>query len=212
MPRPPIHRGPREAPNTRGRRLGAVLLGILAAAVATSAAAQVPPPVIPPSDPAIVEPPRQLDPGLEDVGPLSTSLRVLDWGLPGGDEFDRVYQVPGRPELLMRVSGGLHAVFPRSTYAGTDLGPVPTVPAGTIFYIGDPVDEEGALELESVEDWPGRVSLRVTPERLRAEAEHERTGRATTLFRQNPIDSIAREGPYRRQRLTELLGRAAEAR
>lgn len=78
---------------------------------------------------------RPLDQGIEDVGPLSTSLRIVEPGLDPFNGFRRVFVVPGRPGLLMRVEGALYAVFPRSFYAGTGA----QIPMGTVFHIGPPV-------------------------------------------------------------------------
>ena len=80
----------------------------------------------------------QVEPGVGDLGPLSISLREMQPDLRQPVGFDAVYRVPGREDLLMRASGGLYAVFPRSIYADTPSGEVPLVPYGTTFYIGAP--------------------------------------------------------------------------
>ncbi|HWB19065.1 MAG TPA: hypothetical protein VG711_02105, partial [Phycisphaerales bacterium] len=80
---------------------------------------------------------KEVDQGFGDEGPLRTSLRdfSVDLRLPTG--FQKVYQVPGREDELMRVSGGLIAVFPRSVYAtGRGGGQLPLIPPGTVYYIG----------------------------------------------------------------------------
>jgi hypothetical protein len=74
--------------------------------------------------------------GAEDLGPIGTSLRDMRSDLRGPTDFDQVFEVPGRPDLLMRAQGGLFAVFPRSVYALTGRGFVPQVPNDTTFYIG----------------------------------------------------------------------------
>ncbi len=80
-----------------------------------------------------------LDQTHQDVGPLSTSLYVLP-PLPGAPrDFEEVYRVPGRDDLLMRRSGAITAVFPRSTYVYSEReGVYATVPPGVVFQIGDP--------------------------------------------------------------------------
>lgn len=88
--------------------------------------------------PASRTPPTPLDQSVADTGPLSTSLRKLDPGLQQPAGFDDVYVVPGRDDLLMRIDGGVVAVFPRSTYMRTRQGTLPLIPPGTTFYIGIP--------------------------------------------------------------------------
>jgi len=79
-----------------------------------------------------------LEQGYEDRSALDESLRVprVDLSMPGG--FKQVYQVPGRDDLLMRVNGGMYAVFPESYYRGVSGGAKPLIPPGTVFYIGEP--------------------------------------------------------------------------
>lgn len=84
-------------------------------------------------------PPLQVvDQGVEDATPLSASLRDPRADLREPTDFERLYRVPGRPDLLMRRSGAMSAVFPDSDYAVTRFGLVPLVPAGTVWMIGDP--------------------------------------------------------------------------
>jgi hypothetical protein len=86
--------------------------------------------------------PRPLDASVEDVGPLSVSLRdyLTDLRQPTG--FEHVYRIGEQDDLLMRISGGLHAVFPRSVYADTRFGPLPRIPPGTFYFLGEPSREE----------------------------------------------------------------------
>jgi hypothetical protein len=86
-------------------------------------------------------PPTPLDQSRADVGPLSSSLREMqpELRLPTG--FQNVYRVPGHDDLLMRMDGGLIAVFPRSTYVRTGKhGSRAVIPPGTVFHIGPPID------------------------------------------------------------------------
>jgi hypothetical protein len=95
--------------------------------VAAAATAQVPPLL------------RPIDASVEDINPLSASLRQIHSDLLQPSGFQHVYRVPGHDDLLMRVSGGVYAVFPESDYAtNRDGRTVPQIPAGTIFYIGLP--------------------------------------------------------------------------
>ena len=84
------------------------------------------------------QPPGEpIDPGIEDRGPLSESLRIIQPGLEQPHQFEKIYRIIGpEGEMLMRGSGGLYAVFPRSEYVLTRKGPLAKVPPGTVFYIG----------------------------------------------------------------------------
>ncbi|MBC24238.1 MAG: hypothetical protein CMJ32_10030 [Phycisphaerae bacterium] len=78
------------------------------------------------------------DEGVSDVNTLSRSLRILPEGLDLSGGFRRVYQVPGRMDLLMRSNGGLHAIFNESVYMRSKNGIDVPVPPDTIFFIGNP--------------------------------------------------------------------------
>ena len=82
---------------------------------------------------------RPIDATVEDINPLSSSLREMHSDLRQPIGFQNVYHVPGRDDLLMRVNGGIYAVFPESEYTVNRKGKtVPVIPAGTVFYIGLP--------------------------------------------------------------------------
>ncbi|MBT8485082.1 MAG: hypothetical protein HKO59_03230 [Phycisphaerales bacterium] len=98
------------------------------------ARAQIPPVLTEPL--TEVDPAESLEAGVADVDPLARGLRLLQRDLQTPSGFDRVFRVPTRDDLLMRVNGGLYAVFPQSVYAQTRVGPIPVVPDNTIFYIG----------------------------------------------------------------------------
>lgn len=88
---------------------------------------------------------KRVDAGVADVGPLSSSQRLIavDLRVPTG--FEGVFQFErrglfGKTETMyMRSSGGISAVFPRSVYVEASGGLVPEIPAGTVFVIGSPV-------------------------------------------------------------------------
>jgi hypothetical protein len=92
---------------------------------------------------------KPVDQGYADRGPLSFSLRDTRVDLRQPMGFDRVYQIDGKPSLFggaptssdyyMRMSGGLTAVFPRSSYTNTPQGAHANIPAGTVFSIGGPI-------------------------------------------------------------------------
>ena len=81
---------------------------------------------------------KAVEANVGDLGPLSRSLRTLSVDLRQPANFDRVYRAPGREERLMRINGGLYAVFDRSLYAPSKSGLIPLIPGGTVFYIGRP--------------------------------------------------------------------------
>jgi hypothetical protein len=99
----------------------------VSAVVSTVATAQIPPMLQP------------IDQTVADVNPLSASLRQVHRDLRQPTGFQSVYHVPGHDDLLMRVNGGIYAVFPESEYTVNRKGrTVPLIPAGTVFYIGLP--------------------------------------------------------------------------
>lgn len=102
--------------------------------------------------PATEARPKPVDQGVADLDGLSRSLRVVETGLQHDQNFRNLYEVPGRPDLLMRRSGSTVIVFPRSAYIKTRDGTFPIIPAGATFYIGSlpqsvtgPGGETGAL-------------------------------------------------------------------
>lgn len=88
----------------------------------------------PPVEPQSLVP---LDQGIADVGSLNASLRVPRSDLRVATDFERVYEAPGNPNMLVRVDGALYATFPRSEYITTERGRMPVVPAGTTWSIGE---------------------------------------------------------------------------
>jgi hypothetical protein len=76
----------------------------------------------------------RLDAGREDTGPIATSSRLLPADLRAPTGFEHVYR--GADDSLVRINGGLVATFPRSQYASSQSGPIPVIPAGTVFRIG----------------------------------------------------------------------------
>ncbi len=73
-----------------------------------------------------------------DRGPLSTSLRWVQYGLREPYGFQQLYQLPIGEQNYVRRNAGLWAVFPRSLYITTREGVSSSVPAGTVYYIGGP--------------------------------------------------------------------------
>lgn len=158
---------------------------------------------------------RTLDAGIEDINPLSVSLRHVETGLGQPRGFEDVYQVPGRSDLLMRASGALYAVFPYSVYAAYRGRQVPQIPASTVFQIGDiPLErtEPRATEpgtIRSGAEWtPIHSGSRVLPidERRLAELLDIRQAREAPA-----LPTMLNDPEYRQTRLTELMHRAASA-
>lgn len=86
---------------------------------------------------------RPLDEAVEDIGPIGTSLRIdTRVNLQQPLSFRDVYAGPDGD--LMRISGALYAVFPRSRYSvgGSEL--LADIPDDTVFRIGTPFDS-GAI-------------------------------------------------------------------
>lgn len=96
----------------------------------------------------------QLRPGYDpveqtigDINPLSRSLRRLHPGLGRPTGFGDVYRVPGEDGKLMRIHGGIHAVFPQSLYGINEDDELEAfIPPNTVFRIGPRfVDERGMV-------------------------------------------------------------------
>ena len=178
---------------------------------------------------------RPLDQRVEDTSPLSRSLRSVERGLSAPTGFQQIYRFPGEEELYMRVNGGIYALFPQSAYSPGANGPIPLIPAGTIFYIGQPeLDRTGQAgpstpqdEGRVGEDPYGRLNMRVYPDRG-GQAEYRRTSRSaatvpfTGVDRRQPREdsavpnhsnasTIVTDARYRENRIRELMQSAANA-
>lgn len=96
----------------------------------------------------------RLDQTRQDTGPLSTSLLMQPTDLRVPLDFEDVYRIGGPRgdgERLARISGGLAAVFPRSTYRVTSKGVQAQVPPGTVFYLGSlPAEPASASRVSPV--------------------------------------------------------------
>jgi hypothetical protein len=94
-----------------------------------------------PGSPA--QPPlKRVEPNAADLSPLSNSLRSLETDLRVPTGYENIYRLDktdifgGQQALYMRMDGGLIAVFPQSRYIDTNIGTLPEVPPGTIYYLG----------------------------------------------------------------------------
>lgn len=90
---------------------------------------------------------EQVEQLIGDRNVLSTSLRHLEVGLHRPTGFSQVFRAPGEPGKLMRVDGGLQAVFPQSVYVyNEDAEAIDAIiPANTVFRIGQRVDLHQAV-------------------------------------------------------------------
>ncbi|MCW5776046.1 MAG: hypothetical protein KIS87_06380 [Phycisphaeraceae bacterium] len=149
----------------------------------------------------------RVDPTVADVGPLGVSSRMMPIDLLRPAAFEDVYQVPNRPNLFMRVHGGVAAVFPRSVYTTTPWGMRAEVPPGTIFHIGSiaPEDVVGRMPTSFTTGQRLDLSLdrRVVSQPAMTEP-HSRMQRADA--------SIWTDDEYRRHRLETLAARALRNR
>lgn len=106
------------------------LFGLVVLCVTTVARAQTP------AEPLQQRQLTPVDAEVEDLGPLSATLRRVDLGLSPSNGFVDVFRDPRRSDTLIRHSGGLYAAFPRSVYTPTEKGDIVDIPPGTTFYIG----------------------------------------------------------------------------
>ncbi len=162
-----------------------------------------------------------------DINPLSRSLREIHVGLGQPGDFEQVYRVPGT-DRLMRIQGGLYAVFRQSDYAQTEAGAFPIVSADTVFHIGPPpalfmtgVSEEAgaAREFEGRIDALPLAIAPIPPVRLAA-ADNGSRRLATSSPRSEPPReatpsaraTIVSDPGYRAARLRMLMRQAAISR
>lgn len=139
--------------------------------------------------------------GVADRNAMSESLRVMPFEMRQPSGFSTVYEVDLRPDVLVRGNGAVYAVFPQGDYAIATVRKqrvVQTlVPAGTMYYIGEP-------------DWrrvwlPG---IRGMMPRLRRETPEEyaaRTPPATARERVEPTMPVDCHGVYVRPVLAEEI-------
>lgn len=152
-----------------------------------------------------------VEPGVSDVNPMARDLRVqpADYRQPFG--YDVLYQgtwndpLLGIREIFARRSGAITAVFPRSNYRHTENGVIAEIPAGTIFYFGEPEpvvkeqdDTDQGVALSTVE---GRIDLRVD---LSVPAIEDRVMNELTQVDGIPT-SIWADESYRQARVHRLL-------
>lgn len=86
-----------------------------------------------------------VDEQFDDVSPLSNSLKVQPLDLRQPIQFNHVYRIDpsvqlfGGGQKFARIDNGVIAVFDRSEYTPVKQGVLRAdVPAGTVYYLGDP--------------------------------------------------------------------------
>lgn len=161
---------------------------------------------------------RPLDQTHEDTGPLRTSLlsQPVDLRQPLG--FEQVYRLPGSDtDRLARISGGLAAVFPRSSYVRTAKGDFALVPPGTVFYIGAIPAERAVARPMAAGSADMRSDTRAEsggdPERIEKIATHVADSSQTVpkprVMERDSRPAIMTDEGYRAARVRELLKSAA---
>lgn len=77
---------------------------------------------------------RAVEQSIDDRGPLDLSLRWVESGLRMPAGYDQVFAL--ETGGYWRADGGLVARFSQSVYRSTRSGPMPDIPASTVFVIG----------------------------------------------------------------------------
>ncbi|MBX3388818.1 MAG: hypothetical protein KF691_05125 [Phycisphaeraceae bacterium] len=108
---------------------------------------------------------KPVEQGVADMGPLSGPGRVLSPGLRQPSGFDRVYEVEiDGKKYFARQNGATVAVFPRSNYTSFRGMVMPTVPAGTTFYLGGlPANARPLSPEEMPSNWAGQPQSLAMP-------------------------------------------------
>jgi hypothetical protein len=166
---------------------------------------------------------ERVEQGIGDLDPLRTGRRVgpVDLRQPLG--FDAVYRLGEadafRPDErpLVRMSGALTAVFPRSVYAETPSGLVPRLPPGTVFHIGPlPPPGQDAIRPRAGLARPADLSSRaVRPSEApgtRVESGIQVGPGPEPDGDREEVRTIFGSEAYRCSRLAELLREASAAR
>lgn len=166
---------------------------------------------------------RPVDQRVAGVGLLSNDLRIIESGLDVPTSFEQVYQLPGSTDQLVRIQGGISAVYPKSQahFSQTPFGVVPDFAPGTVFHIGPPPVEAGPQKISLQGEfmrWNTRIeNTRVTAQSiLEPHPASEIAGDEEDAFEAAPGRTVEppamqRDAAYRRQRIRELLEAARDA-
>ena len=176
-----------------------------------------------------------VDQRVADLNPLSSGQRQLSRGQRMPTAFEQLFRLPGTGQFF-RADGALYAVFNQSTYGAYSnrggSGFVPTIPDGTVFHIGSPLDGAmtgtGSMSFRA----PGRIDQRILDEpgsgRLDGRHDHAMNAPPTTPIAERQmtppppvtarrvqydarVRTIVTDADYRASRLRTLMRRAAEA-
>ncbi|MBX3365459.1 MAG: hypothetical protein KF866_11945 [Phycisphaeraceae bacterium] len=161
---------------------------------------------------------QAVEAGIEDVDPLARGGRMQPRDLRYPLGFERVYRVPGRPDLYMRIDSGLVAIFPRSVYVPTAWGQMPVVPPGTRFYPGGlPAELRGRSEV-----WVHKPPPVAPAERAGAAHAGPALYRDEVVMRVEPTEGSFEQPddrtglwsnePFRQSRISTLLRAAGDDR
>jgi len=147
-----------------------------------------------------------------DNGPLSTSLKWVQYGLREPYSFSELYQLPVGQRNYVRRNAGLWAVFPRSLYMPSEEGVVASVPAGTMYYIGGPTEVLPKIASQQAAYVPvGQISPdRVDEQRLEAELIDLRIPPSAIQPNMNMPDVPIRSAPARTPAPTVLETRIVD--
>lgn len=168
----------------------------------------------------------RVEQGVGDVEPLGMTLRDMQVDLRTPSGFDGVYRLDRtdafgtRETLFMRMDGGVTAVFPKSLYTPTRDGLVPTIPPGTIFYLGglppglQPLPQDAHrprpanfLDLSIDVHVPAEPAPRADMRRSAADAEPMPAFEPTAP---RPQRTLWNDEAYRNRRIATLLRRSVE--
>lgn len=138
--------------------------------------------------------------GVSDMNTLGTSLKQMPVELNETTNFQRLFGVAGRPDLLVRSQGGMYAVFDQGQYVTVrkqnSSRTYATWPSGTTFYIGRP--DFTTLKVAGVRKGVGTTMLsapgidvharKTNPDQVDARGPDSRDGAASS---QGPVDARA---------------------
>jgi hypothetical protein len=152
-----------------------------------------------------------VDEQFDDVSPLSNSLRVQPLDLRQPIQFDRVYRIDpnlrlfGGGQKFARIDNGIIAVFDRSEYTPAKRGVLRAeIPAGTVFYLGDPT---AVLAAHGQEDYgPSILAVNLSAAEQIESPVHRREN--IGLIEQSTPTVFSNEA-YRVYRIGQLLDMAA---
>ena len=152
---------------------------------------------------------QTVDQTIADISALAASLREIEPGLMRPNDFSNLYRLPD--EQLMRVQGGLYAVFPQSVYGTDKEGRLLTaVPPGTTFFIGPPPNESVPVAAVAG-SFDRRLNLRIAPRRVDGmpTARRQLAPRLTAPPPPQDASSIVVDPDYRADRVRALMRYAA---